>query len=153
VLQRQAGEFALQLRAEDAAAAAADSSKAAAVAAVRAATAACVRCADELKELTEAELVAFGEAADGPVAVAEAEAGAGATASALPARASTKWKHVATGRARAALRPLAAQQNSRTVWFHLRAERARWEKVKNKMFAVEVQDNYMRFEAMGWDRI
>ena len=141
------------MRAEDAAAAAADSSKAAAVAAVRAATAACVRCAAELKELTEAELVAFGEAADGPVAVAEAEAGAGATASALPARASTKWKHVATGRARAALRPLAAQQNSRTVRFHLRAERARWEKVKNKMFAVEVQDNYMRFEAMGWDRI
>jgi len=84
------------------------------------------------------------------VAVAEAEAWAGATATALPARASTKWKDVATGRARAALLPLAAQQNSRTVWFHLR------EKVKDKKFAVEVQDNYMRFEAMGvgrWDRI
>jgi len=37
-----------------------------------------MRCAAGLAELAEAEL-AFGEAADGPVAVAEAEAGAGAT--------------------------------------------------------------------------
>jgi len=48
-----------------------------------------VRCAAELAELTEAELAAFGEAADGPV-VAEAETEACATATALPARASAK---------------------------------------------------------------
>ena len=88
-LQRQAGEFALQLQAEDAAAAAAEGAMAATVAAVRAATAACVRCAAELAELTEAELAAFGEAADGPV-VAEAETEACAMATALPARASAK---------------------------------------------------------------
>ena len=142
------------MRAEDAAAAANESTKAATVAAVRAAAAACVRCAAELAELTEAELVAFGEATDGPVAVAEAEARAGATETALPTRASAKWKDVATDSVRAA-RPLAAQQNSRTVWFHLRAARARWEKVKGKKFAVEVQENYRRFESMGvgsWGR-
>ena len=47
-LQRQAGGFALQFQAEDAAAAAAESAKAATV--VRAATAAYTRCAAELAE-------------------------------------------------------------------------------------------------------
>ena len=104
-----------------------------------------MRCVAELTELTEAELAAFGEAADGPVAVAEAEAGAGATATALPARASAKWEEVATGRVRAAVRPLVAQQNSRAVLLHLRDARARWEKTKDTKFAVELQENYRRF--------
>jgi len=59
------------------------------------------------------------------------------------------------GRVVAAVHPLAAQ-NSRMVRFHLRAARARWEKVKDKKFAVEVQENCSRFEGMGvgrWNRI
>jgi len=48
-LQRQAGEFALQLQVEGTAAATAESAKAAMVAAVRAATAACVLCAADLR--------------------------------------------------------------------------------------------------------
>ena len=90
------------------------------------------------------------------MAVAEAEARAGAAATALPALASTKREDVATGRVRAAVRPLAAQQNSRTVLLHLRAARARWEKVKGKKFVVGLQKIYRRFEAMGvgrWARI
>ena len=149
------------MRAEDAAAAAAESVKAATVASVRAASAACKRCAAELAELTEAELVAFVEAADGPVAVAEAEAGGGcdgncaarACLNEMGGRGHGPCACRVASPGRAAKQPHGANG---TVWFHLRAARARWEKVKDKKFAVEVQDKYMRFEAMGvgcWDRI
>ena len=82
-LQRQAGAFALRLRAEDAVAVVAESDKAATAAEVHAAAAACVRRAAELAQLTAAELAALGEAA-------EAEAGGAATATALPTRASMR---------------------------------------------------------------
>ena len=43
-----------------------------------------------------------------------------------------------------AARSLAAQQNNRTVWFNLRAARARWGGVKDKKFAMEMQDGRRR---------